>query len=153
MLVSSSGKLVGLEKGRNQREAEAYFFERLESDPVLFYRHQLSWIKQTELSRLGPEFGGALYPGKIATFEEAGQLLARLTKGELKQIDIRRFKRMPIVEGLIRFRSLTYSYLKDGEPTLFFRSGRRFSLTEVRYTYKLSPIGAANYILNRIDGV
>ncbi|MDX1398707.1 MAG: hypothetical protein R3204_09290, partial [Oceanospirillum sp.] len=145
--------VVGIVKDRETRQAEEHFFSTIEDDPVLFYRYQLGWVKQTCWHRLGNEFGGMLYPGPVASLQEAGQNLVRLTKGGLKQIDVTTRRRLPLTDNLIRFTRLTYSFLKDGEPTLFFRNGRAFSLSQLCRNQLLTPMQAANYILNRLDGV
>lgn len=149
MFITSSGLAINVPEDYEYASAKGTFMAALDSDLLLFYKYQLSWLHCDHWFRLGPELGGSRFTGERANLTKAATLLAKLSGYERKQIDVRTNKKLPITEGMLRFQRLTYSFLPYGEPTLFQSRHHKLLLSQLIETHN-TALAAVEYILNNV---
>lgn len=126
------------------------FFNLLEENPVLFHLLQILWLRSMFSARLGREFAGAYGEGEVAPVHRAAVALYRVARLKALQVKPTGQRTLPLIEGLIRFQRVTYSFLPNGQPALFFPGKRIITYRQLRRGR--TPNQTINYILRRIRG-
>jgi hypothetical protein len=128
------------------------FFNELEEEPLLFFGLQILWLQHKYPKRLGRELGGLYGDQPEASVREAAMLLYLIAKYEYKQVQPLGQGHLPLIEGLIRFRNVTYSFLPDTQPAVFVPGSEIVTFSQLTRNGR-APDYAVNHLLRRLRRV